>query len=92
LNAIRPLTLTTEDGFVKETMTFIISDDLFVMPNLLGTSINLLNKLGVNDINTFEKQTVIIGKKEACFLTFFVIYSVLLLLLLLLLNLWFEIE
>ncbi|WJX82036.1 hypothetical protein P8452_64847 [Trifolium repens] len=64
LNAIRPLTLTTEDGFVKETMTFIISDDLFVMPNLLGTSINLLQKLGVNDINTFDKQTVIIGKKE----------------------------
>ncbi|GAU50821.1 hypothetical protein TSUD_177600 [Trifolium subterraneum] len=48
-----------EDGFVKETMTFIISDDLFVMPNLLGTSINLLQKLGVNDINTFDKQTVI---------------------------------
>jgi hypothetical protein len=91
-NVFRTPIFATEDGFVKETMTFIISDDLFVMPNLLGTSINLLNKLGVNDINTFEKQTVIIGKKEACFLTFFVIYSVLLLLLLLLLNLWFEIE
>jgi hypothetical protein len=76
LNAIRPLTLTTEDGFVKETMTFIVSDDLFVMPNLLGTSINLLQKLGVNDINTFDKQTVIIGKKEARFLTLYVIYSV----------------
>jgi hypothetical protein len=47
-----------------------------VMPNLLGTSINLLQKLGVNDINTFDKQTVIIGKKEARFLTLYVIYSV----------------
>ncbi|KAK2360977.1 hypothetical protein QL285_086192 [Trifolium repens] len=64
LNVFRPPKLTIEDGFVKETMTFIISDDLFVMPNLLGTSINLLQKLGVNDINTFDKQTVIIGKKE----------------------------
>ncbi|XP_045793443.1 uncharacterized protein LOC123888424 [Trifolium pratense] len=64
LNVFHPPNLTTEDGFVKETMTFIVSDDLFVMPNLLGTSINLLQKLGVNDINTFDKQTVIISKKE----------------------------
>jgi hypothetical protein len=76
MNVSHPQKLITEDGFVKETMTFIISDDLFVMPNLLGTSINLLQKLGVNDINTYDKQAEIIGKKEACFLTFFVIYSV----------------
>ncbi|WJX76573.1 hypothetical protein P8452_59977 [Trifolium repens] len=59
MNVSHPQKLITEDGFVKETMTFIISDDLFVMPNLLGTSINLLQKLGVNDISTFDKQTVI---------------------------------
>ncbi|WJX76574.1 hypothetical protein P8452_59977 [Trifolium repens] len=64
MNVSHPQKLITEDGFVKETMTFIISDDLFVMPNLLGTSINLLQKLGVNDISTFDKQTVIIGKNE----------------------------
>ncbi|MCI47700.1 DUF674 family protein, partial [Trifolium medium] len=34
------------------------------MSNLLGTSLNLFQKLGVNDIDAIDKQTVNIGKKE----------------------------
>ncbi|WJX82024.1 hypothetical protein P8452_64837 [Trifolium repens] len=48
-----------KNGFVKETSTFIISDDLCVMPNLLGTSLDLLQKLEIKDINAIHKQTVI---------------------------------
>ncbi|XP_045797798.1 uncharacterized protein LOC123891984 [Trifolium pratense] len=59
-----------ENGFVKETCIFIISDDLFVMPNLLGTSLDLLQKLGIKDINAIDKQTVNISKKEACSVIF----------------------
>ncbi|RHN46346.1 hypothetical protein MtrunA17_Chr7g0241261 [Medicago truncatula] len=40
-----------EPGFVKETSTFIVSDDLYVMPNEVGTSLDLLQKLGVNNID-----------------------------------------
>ncbi|KAK2360963.1 hypothetical protein QL285_086178 [Trifolium repens] len=51
-------------GFVKDTSTFIVSDDLFVMPNLIGTSLNLLQKHGINDLDTIDKQTINISKKE----------------------------
>jgi hypothetical protein len=67
LNVLRQCKLNTENGFVKETSTFIISDDLCVMPNLLGTSLDLLQKLEIKDINAIHKQTVNISKKEACF-------------------------
>ncbi|WJX82023.1 hypothetical protein P8452_64837 [Trifolium repens] len=59
LNVLRQCKLNTENGFVKETSTFIISDDLCVMPNLLGTSLDLLQKLEIKDINAIHKQTVI---------------------------------
>jgi hypothetical protein len=58
------------NGFVKESATFIIHDDLTVMPNDLGTSLCLLQKRGINDITDIEKKTILIGKKEACFLGF----------------------
>jgi hypothetical protein len=58
------------DGFVKKSATFIIQDDLAVMPNDLGTSLCLLQKRGINDITDIEKKTILIGKKEACFLGF----------------------
>ena len=64
------------NGFVKETLTFIVSDDLNVMPNVVGTSLYLLQKHGINDIDAIEKQTVNISKKEACFICLYVIFSV----------------
>ncbi|RHN46343.1 hypothetical protein MtrunA17_Chr7g0241221 [Medicago truncatula] len=46
--------------------TFIVSDDLYVMPNVVTTSLSLLQKLGVNDIDAIDKQTININitKKE----------------------------
>ncbi|RHN46349.1 hypothetical protein MtrunA17_Chr7g0241291 [Medicago truncatula] len=64
---------TTDNGFVNESSTFIISDDLFVRPNHLGTSLNLLQNLGINDFDDIDKQIVNISKKEACFLSFYII-------------------
>jgi hypothetical protein len=53
-----------ESGFVKETASFIISDDLYVMPNVFGTVIRLLQKQEITDIGDFVEQTVDISKKE----------------------------
>jgi len=39
--------LIQENGYVKETATFIICDDLYVMPNVIGTSVRLLQDLYV---------------------------------------------
>ncbi|WJX82011.1 hypothetical protein P8452_64826 [Trifolium repens] len=58
-NREKPLISKEENGFVMETSTFIVSDDLFVMPNLIGTSLNLLQKHGVNDYDVIDKQTVV---------------------------------
>jgi hypothetical protein len=69
LNREVSLNLSNENGFVNETSTFIVSDDLYVMPNVVGTSLNLLQKHGVNDISAIEKQIVNISKKKACFPT-----------------------
>jgi len=62
--------LSREIGFVKETSTFIVSDDLCVRPNEVGTSLDLLQKLRVNNIDAVEKETLNISKKEACFVSF----------------------
>ncbi|TKY65913.1 tyrosine/DOPA decarboxylase [Spatholobus suberectus] len=59
-----PENLTLENGFVKETATFIICDDLSVLPNVLGTSVDLLRKLGVKDMKAIEDQTVDISRRE----------------------------
>ncbi|MCH80899.1 DUF674 family protein [Trifolium medium] len=54
-----------QHGFVQEASTFIVSDDLIVMPNVVGISLNLLQKHGVTDLDAIDKQTVYISKKEA---------------------------
>ncbi|KAK2414537.1 hypothetical protein QL285_037120 [Trifolium repens] len=56
------------NGFVKETSTFIVSDDLYVIPNNVGTKLNILPKHGLNYLDAIDRQTVNISKKEACFL------------------------
>ncbi|CAJ2670649.1 unnamed protein product [Trifolium pratense] len=64
LNQKNTLILTEQIGFVKQTSAFIVSDDLVVMPNIIGTSLNLLQKHGINGFDTIDKQTVNISKKE----------------------------
>jgi hypothetical protein len=78
LKAVYKRGTVTQNGFVNETSTFIISDDLCVMSNLLGTSLNLFQKLGVNDIDAIDKQTVNISKKEVRFLILYAIFHFLL--------------
>jgi len=64
------------DGFVKETASFIIRDDLYMMPNHLGTSVCLLKKHGINDLANTEKKTLVITKKEVCFQCFSIVILV----------------
>ncbi|KAG8368387.1 hypothetical protein BUALT_Bualt15G0040200 [Buddleja alternifolia] len=50
--------------FTKETATFLITDDLQVVPNLAGVCIQILNNLGIRDTNELEERTVPVGLKE----------------------------
>jgi hypothetical protein len=64
---VPPEHLSLGNGFVEETATFIISDDLFVMPNVLATVVHLHQKLGIDMNDAIVEQTVEISKKEVCF-------------------------
>ncbi|KAK2414535.1 hypothetical protein QL285_037118 [Trifolium repens] len=59
LDRVKTMNLTEQIGFVKPTSTFIVSDDLFVMPNIIGTSLNLLKKHEINSFDTIDKQIII---------------------------------
>lgn len=61
--------LSLGNGFAKETATFIISDDLTVMPNVFGTVIPLLQKLEITNIGAIVEESVEISKQEAYSIT-----------------------
>lgn len=66
-----PKTLNLEEnGFVKEIASFIISDDLRVMPNLFGTTASLLRNLGYQNTYGIQERFLDITKKEVCFSSF----------------------
>ena len=59
--------LNLENGFVKEIASFIVSDDLYITPNVFGESVNLFQKLGIEDMEAVEERIVDISKKEVSF-------------------------
>jgi len=61
---VSPKGVILENGFVNESETFIICDDLSVLPNVLGTSVSLLGKHGIKDLATIDERNVGISKKE----------------------------
>lgn len=63
---VSPDSSKLENGFVRETVTFIISDDLYVMPNVFGTIVRLCQKHGVNSSDTLQEKTVFVTPKEVC--------------------------
>ncbi|XP_071715384.1 uncharacterized protein [Rutidosis leptorrhynchoides] len=50
--------------FVQKKASFIITDDLNVVPVMLDTSLTLLNSLGVEYIDLLEEQTMDFGLEE----------------------------
>lgn len=53
------------DGYVKGSVTYMISDDLTVKPVSSISSISLINSLGVKDIATLEEKIVDVDMKKA---------------------------
>ena len=51
-------------GYVKETVTFIITNELDISSASTITSINLLNKLNVTDLTDLGERNVNVGLKE----------------------------
>ncbi|KAK2972223.1 hypothetical protein RJ640_014281 [Escallonia rubra] len=55
---------STSGVFVTETASFIITDDLQIMPNLLGTTVALLSNHGKTDMNVLEERTLKVRVEE----------------------------
>ncbi|XP_020236330.1 uncharacterized protein LOC109815923 [Cajanus cajan] len=52
------------NGFVKDIATFIVMDDLVVIPNAMDTSFGVLQKCGVKRLSSVQEMTVNITKKK----------------------------
>ncbi|KAK3031360.1 hypothetical protein RJ639_036068 [Escallonia herrerae] len=55
---------STSEVFVTETASFIITDDLQIMPNLLGTTVVLFSNHGKTDMNVLETRTLKVRVEE----------------------------
>jgi len=52
-------------GYVKETVTFVITDELEISPASIITCINLLNKLNVQNLSDLRERNASVGPDEA---------------------------
>ncbi|KAG8387025.1 hypothetical protein BUALT_Bualt03G0210200 [Buddleja alternifolia] len=58
-------TQTVDDGvFTKETVSFAISDDLQIAPNVTGSIVQILCNFGITNIHGAEQITVTLGLNE----------------------------
>ena len=55
---------TNTDVFAKQAASFIISDDLQMLPNATGSIIQNLKTLGIMDMRGTESKVVMVGFKE----------------------------
>ncbi|MCD7471694.1 hypothetical protein HAX54_012309 [Datura stramonium] len=56
-------------GFVKEVVTYMVMDDLLVMPMSTISSITLLNKFNVKDVGALQEEVVHFGMEELLIVT-----------------------
>lgn len=53
-----------EGIFVRETSSFVISDDLSVIPNTPGSTLGILESSGIKDFSVLEENTLKLGSSE----------------------------
>ncbi|XVF83485.1 hypothetical protein PTKIN_Ptkin16aG0491700 [Pterospermum kingtungense] len=53
-----------EGGYVKEAVTYMITDDLLVMPMSITYIITLLNKFNVKDVGVLQEKVIDVGKDK----------------------------
>ncbi|XVE99460.1 hypothetical protein REPUB_Repub03eG0199700 [Reevesia pubescens] len=54
-----------EGGYVRGVVTYMVTDDLMVKPMSAISSIALLNRLNVKDVEALEEKTINFGMDEA---------------------------
>ena len=57
---------SSEGGYVKGVVTYMVMDDLEVKPMSTISSITLLNKFNVKEVRSLEEKVVELGMDEVC--------------------------
>ncbi|KAK8662354.1 hypothetical protein V6N13_091932 [Hibiscus sabdariffa] len=52
------------EGFVKEAVTYMITDDLVVRPIATGSIVTLFNKYKIKDVGDLEEKVIAVGVNE----------------------------
>ena len=66
-SATKTSSSSTERGYVKELVTFMVTDDLVVKPTSTISTITLLNKFNVQEFGALEEKVVNLGVDEVCY-------------------------
>ena len=59
-------TSSSKSGFVKEIVTYMVMDDLVILPMSTISSITLLNKFNVKEVGALQEKVVKLGMAEVC--------------------------
>ena len=57
---------STQRGYVKEVVTYMVMDDLEVKPMSTTSTFTLLNKFNVKEVGALEEKVVVLGMDEVC--------------------------
>ncbi|XP_050891003.1 uncharacterized protein LOC127096482 [Lathyrus oleraceus] len=60
----KKISTNIKNGFVKDVVTFMVMDDLVIQPMSTISSITLLNKFNVKEIDTLQEKVVEMGMDE----------------------------
>jgi hypothetical protein len=77
----KPITLPVlfkhfQKGFVNSNATFVITDDLTVMPNCIDyTSLSLLQELGIKNPSSVKEMVLNVTKEKVFYLNIFSVYK-----------------
>ena len=63
-----PSSTSSNSGFVKEVVTYMVMDDLVIQPMSTISSITLLNEFNVKDVGVLKEKVVELGMAEVCLL------------------------
>lgn len=63
-NPSSPVVDEVKSGYVKEVVTYMVTDDLVVSPMSTISSITILNMFKVNDVGELDGRIVSVGMKE----------------------------
>ena len=75
---VKPISYHEEDvGYVKDLVTYIVMDDLSIMPMSNIPTTTLLKKFNIKDMGTLEEKLITFNVSEVIYIYIYVIRTIL---------------